>query len=138
MYDWVSEDFYYDEYVGNIIPNNELKEYLSDACEYLDLICNGQISSYVNIYGFDNLSKIEKEKINISACQLGEFLFTHKEDLYPTNSSFTIDDLNVNNRFSEAYSEVNRLRVPPQIYLRMKQTRFMNRTTNTMLLKRYI
>ncbi len=68
---YVNEEYYLNDFEGNILPENEVEKYLKLAQEKIDSITFNRI---VKI-GFDKLTEFQKEKIKESICYQAEYIF---------------------------------------------------------------
>lgn len=136
MYDWVNADYYFGSYQGNVLPAEKAAAVLASAAENVDTLCRGQISALVNRYGWDALSDTEKYKVSRSVCEEADFIYQYGDTVYPAASEYSLGDLTVKNDGNSSLPSSDGLRFPPQLYARMKCTRFMNAAVGDMFLVR--
>lgn len=87
---YANEEYYFDTFEGNKIPDDDVKKYLELAQEKIDSITFNRI---VKI-GFDNLTDFQKEKIQRAICYQAEYIL--ENGLETSNiASYSVLDINV-------------------------------------------
>lgn len=94
MSQYVTYEYYLNEFRGNILKLNEINKYLQEASEKIDSITHNRIVAI----GFDNLTDFQKEKIQKAICYQAEYIYNNgfndenKQDI----SSYSVLDISVN------------------------------------------
>lgn len=84
---YVTEDFYLEEYEGNIIPEKEVKKALRKASRHLDTLTYNRIVGQ----GFSNLTKFQQDVIKEVVCQQAEFEYENADEIESVLSSYSIN-----------------------------------------------
>ena len=90
---YVSEEYYSNEFDGNLIPDDEIEKYLKLAQEKIDSITYNRIVAM----GFNNLTNFQQEKIRDAICYQAEYIYTNgynNEDNRDV-SSYSVLDISV-------------------------------------------
>ncbi len=90
---YVSEEYYSNEFDGNLIPDDEIEKYLKLAQEKIDSMTYNRIVAI----GFNNLTKFQQEKIRDAICYQAEYIYTNgynNEDNRDV-SSYSVLDISV-------------------------------------------
>lgn len=90
---YANEEYYSNEFNGNILPDDEIEKYLKLAQEKIDSITYNRIVAK----GFNNLTKFQQEKIKDAVCYQAEYIYENgynNEDDRDV-SSYSVLDISV-------------------------------------------
>lgn len=90
---YVSEEYYSNEFDGNLIPDDEIEKYLKLAQEKIDSITYNRIVAI----GFNNLTNFQQEKIRDAICYQAEYIYTngYNDENNRNVSSYSVLDISV-------------------------------------------
>lgn len=90
---YVNEEYYLNEFDGNVLPDEEIRKYLKLAQEKIDSITFNRIVAI----GFDNLTEFQKNKIKEAICFQAEYIYEngYNDENNRDISSYTVLDISV-------------------------------------------
>lgn len=90
---YVNEEYYLNEFDGNVLPDKEIRKYLNLAQEKIDSITFNRIVAL----GFDNLTEFQKEKIKEAICYQAEYIYEngYNNENNRDISSYSVLDISV-------------------------------------------
>lgn len=92
MNQYITEDYYFDNFMGETISSKEIEKYLKLAQEKIDEVTHNRI---VNI-GFNNLTDFQKECISKAICYQAEYYFANGMSSLSNVSSYSVLDISIN------------------------------------------
>lgn len=94
MSQYVTYEYYLNEFRGNILKLNEINKYLQEASEKIDSITHNRIVAI----GFDSLTDFQKEKIQKAVCYQAEYIYNngYNDEEKQDTSSYSVLDISVN------------------------------------------
>lgn len=88
---YVDEDYYKNEYGGNIISDKEIKQKLNKASDQIDSLTYNRVVAI----GFDNLTEFQKDKIKKAICYHVDFVAQYGEYLDTPLSGYSAGDISL-------------------------------------------
>lgn len=119
---YVDSDYYYNVYLGDIIPDEDLDKKLKEASEKIDEVTFNRI---VKI-GFDNLTEFQKEKVKEAVCAQADYIYDNGYDNEEDVSSYSVLDITVN-KDSNSKSNAERQGMSSYAYSQINKTGLCNR-----------
>lgn len=89
---YVNEEYYSNEFKGELLPDDDIEKYLTIAQEKIDDITFNRI---VHI-GFENLTDFQKDCISKAICYQAEHYFENGINSMSGVSSYSVLDISVN------------------------------------------
>jgi len=89
---YVTEEYYSNEFNGTTIPDEDVEKYLKLAQEKIDDITFNRI---VGI-GFENLTDFQKECVSKAICYQAEYIFENGTNSLSNVSSYSVLDISIN------------------------------------------
>lgn len=88
---YVTEDFYFSEYGGLLIPGEELTKTLRKASRHIDALTYNRIIGQ----GFSNLTVFQQDMIREVVCQQAEFEYENADVIESILTSYSINGTSV-------------------------------------------
>lgn len=90
---YVNEEYYLNEFDGNVLPDKEIRKYLKLAQEKIDSITFNRIVAI----GFANLTEFQKNKIKEAICFQAEYIYEngYNDENNRDISSYSVLDISV-------------------------------------------
>lgn len=92
MNQYITEEYYSNDFNGEILPDNDIEKYLKLAQEKIDEVTYNRI---VGI-GFDNLTDFQKECVSKAICYQAEYYYENGVGSLSSVSSFSVLDISIN------------------------------------------
>ena len=89
---YVTELYYSGNFVGVIIPTDDIEKYLKLAQEKIDEVTHNRIVAI----GFDNLTDFQKECISKAICYQADYYFANGINSLSNVSSYSVLDISIN------------------------------------------
>lgn len=109
MNNYVTTQYYFSTFRGNVIPANELEKFLKDASEIVDILTYNRISL---LGGFAALTDFEKEKIQRATCLIADFYKQNENELKMIIDSYSIEGVNATFFSSQNCKNINGVIIP--------------------------
>ena len=84
---YVTEDYYQDQYDGDIIPEEKIEKALKQASRHIDSLTYNRIVSQ----GFSSLTEFQQEVIREVVCMQADFEYENADEINSVLSSYSIN-----------------------------------------------
>lgn len=84
---YVTEDYYQDQYDGDIIPEEKIEKVLKQASRHIDSLTYNRIVSQ----GFSSLTEFQQEVIREVVCMQADFEYENADEINSVLSSYSIN-----------------------------------------------
>lgn len=91
MNQYITEDYYFNDFNGETIPDKDIERYLMLAQEKIDEVTYNRI---VHI-GFNNLTDFQKDCISKAICYQAEYYFANGINSLSNVSSYSVLDISI-------------------------------------------
>lgn len=115
---YADEEYYENEYGGDVIDVDRLHTRLEEASVHIDSLTFNRIKGF----GFDNLTEFQQEKIKTVCCKLADWEHQNAEALSGSLTSYSINGVSMSFSKSFGVTSVNGVVVPKSILAELSQT----------------
>lgn len=115
---YADEDYYREEYGGNMIPTEDLKKQLKKASKQIDTLTFCRIRSI----GIDNLTEFQKEQIQYATCMLADFAYENADELETMLTSYSINGVSASFAIGQNVQRIQGVFVRSDIYAELQKT----------------
>lgn len=118
MHAYADSMYYFEEYLGKIIPADDLYRSLAQASRHIDVLTYNRIVGK----GFENLTEYQQETIKECCCKMAEFEYENAELLNSVLSNYSINGVSMT--FAEGWNikVVSGVAVIREIYEQLQST----------------
>lgn len=88
---YVDSEYYKNEYGGNVLSDEDLKQKLSRASDQIDILTYNRIVAI----GFDNLTSFQQERVKKAVCYQADFIAQYGEYINMPLSGFSAGDISL-------------------------------------------
>lgn len=122
MNQYVTQEYYFNEFGGTTLPDAEISKYLKLAQEKIDDVTFNRI---VGI-GFDNLTDFQKECVSKAVCYQAEYYFENGTSSLSNVSSYEVLDISITMK-EDTKTEAQKLEMSEFAYMNIKKSGLASR-----------
>jgi len=125
MNQYADSEYYFNTFKGSKLTPDNVDKYLQEASEKIDSITFNRI---VGI-GFDNLTKFQKDKIQMAVCYQAEYIFENgfNNENKPDVASYSVLDISVSVDSNKTKTMADKECMSEQAYDLIKKTGLASR-----------